>query len=275
VVQDIYHTTETAQFADLILAAAAAGEKEGTFINSERRIGVVRKIKDPPGSALADFDIFKRIAHYWGCSDLFSEWTSPAAAFEILKRVSKGQPCDITGISDYEMIERQEGIQWPYPTGTESLAQERRLFEDGKYYHHDGKAKFLFEPLTPVPEEQSEEFPYVLLTGRGSVAQWHTQTRTGKVEMLRKMHPEEVYVEIHPDDADRLKIASGDWVAVSSRRGEVKARAAVGESVNPGELFMPMHYVETNNLTYPAFDPYSREPSYKYAAVNIKPLING
>ena len=169
------------------------------------------------------------------------------------------------------MIERQGGIQWPYPSGTEYLAQERRLFEDEKYYHQDGKAKFFFEPLRPAPEERNEEFPYVLLTGRGSVAQWHTQTRTGKVEMLRKMYPEEAYLEIHPNDAGRLEIKSGDWVTVSSRRGEIKARAAVGDSVNPGELFMPMHYVETNNLTYPAFDPYSREPSYKYAAVNIKP----
>ncbi|UCF83159.1 MAG: molybdopterin oxidoreductase family protein [Desulfobacteraceae bacterium] len=270
VVQDMYHTTETAQFADLILPAAGCGEKQGTFINSERRLGVIRKIAEPPGSALPDFEIFKKIAEYWGCADLFSDWTSPAAAFEVLKRVSKDQPCDISGITDYNMIEQLGGIQWPYPEGGEALAQERRLFEDGKFYHTDGRARFFFEGITPAPEKASKAYPFVLITGRGTVAQWHTQTRTGKVEMLKKMYPAEVYVEIHLDDAARLRIRSGEWITIRSRRGEISAKASVNDTVNPGELFMPMHYFETNKLTYPAFDPYSREPSYKYAAVSAK-----
>jgi len=87
---------------------------------------------------------------------------------------------------------------------------------------------------------------------------------------LRKMYSEEVYVEIHPVDAMKLEIEQDDWIIVCSARGKVKARAAVGEKVKPGEVFMPMHYVETNKLTNPAFDPHSREPSYKYAAVNIR-----
>ncbi|MBW1896129.1 MAG: molybdopterin-dependent oxidoreductase, partial [Deltaproteobacteria bacterium] len=198
VLQDIYYTTETAQFADLILPAAGCGEKEGTFINSERRLGVIRKIVDPPGVALSDFEIFRKIADCWGCGDVFREWTSPAAVFHILKGISKGQPCDMSGISGYDMIEESGGIQWPFPEGSQALTQERRLFEDAKYYHLDGKAKFLFEEIAPPPESVSDQYPFLLLTGRGTVAQWHTQTKTGKVEMLRKMYSEEVYVEIHP-----------------------------------------------------------------------------
>ncbi|MDQ6633046.1 MAG: molybdopterin-dependent oxidoreductase, partial [Verrucomicrobiota bacterium] len=115
VVQDMYHTTETAQQADLILPAAGWGEKEGTFINSERRFGLVKKISKAPGQALSDFNIFKLIAHYWGCGNMFKEWTSPERVFQILKKLSAGQPCDFSGIEDYRMIEEAGGIQWPLP----------------------------------------------------------------------------------------------------------------------------------------------------------------
>jgi assimilatory nitrate reductase catalytic subunit len=109
----------------------------------------------------------------------------------------------------------------------------------------------------------------ILLTGRGSVAQWHTQTRTDKVEMLRKLYPARAYVQINPLDAAALGIAEGEQVRVVSRRGEVGAQAALTEEVRPGQVFMPMHYFETNQLTFPAFDPYSAEPSYKLAAVKL------
>ena len=101
VVQDMYHTTETAQRADLVLPAAGWGEKEGTFINSERRIGLVKKVARAPGQALADFHIFQLVAEYWGCGEMFAEWTSPEAVFQILKRLSARPACDITGIGDY------------------------------------------------------------------------------------------------------------------------------------------------------------------------------
>jgi assimilatory nitrate reductase catalytic subunit len=226
---------------------------------------------DPPGQALTDFEIFRRIALAWGCGDLFKDWSTPAAVFEIMKRVSKGQPCDITGIRDYDMIEQSGGIQWPCPQGLDSFAQERRLYEDEKYFHDDGKARFAFTGIEPAPESPDEAYPFVLLTGRGTVVQWHTQTRTDKVDMLKKMHPAEVYVDIHSLDAARLGIEQGQWTLVRSRRGEIHARASIGEKVRPGNVFMPMHYFETNELTFPFFDPVSHEPSYKYAAVNLEP----
>jgi assimilatory nitrate reductase catalytic subunit len=269
VVQDMYHTTETAQVADLILPAAGWGEKEGVFINSERRLGLVKKVAQAPGQALADFYIFKLIAEAWGCGDLFKAWTSPAAVFQILKRCSAGMPCDITGVEDYAMLDRRGGIQWPLPAGVELEENERRLFADGRFYHPDGKAKFLFEAPQPLPEPTSSSYPFALLTGRGASAQWHTQSRTQKSPVLQKLYPAEIYVEINPADAQRLCIQPDEWVYVSSKRGRVKARAVVMSTVQPGHLFMPMHYPETNQLTFPAFDPYSGQPAYKHCAVNI------
>jgi assimilatory nitrate reductase catalytic subunit len=290
VVQDMYHTTESAEIADLILPAAGWGEKDGVFINSERRIGLTRKVRKAPGQALSDFSIFRLIAHHWGCAELFKEWTSPEAVFRILTRLSKGMPCDITGIQGYEHLQQEGGIQWPFKRaeggdledaqcvaerGTRcdlterSVEQQRRLFEDGVFYHTDGKAKFLFEASRPMPEPANEEYPFILLTGRGTSSQWHTQTRTGKSDVLRKLYPKNAYVELNPVDAERLGILPNSTVCIRSRRGEVEATAAILGSVQPGQLFMPMHYGITNHLTADAFDPYSKQPSYKACAVTI------
>jgi assimilatory nitrate reductase catalytic subunit len=270
VVQDLYDTTETAQVADLLLPAAGSGEKDGSFINSERRIGIVQKVMDPPGEAKSDFDIFRGIADAWGCGELLSEWSSPESVFEILQRTSRGRPCDITGIRGYEELRQNGGIQWPYPEEARPEGEERRLFADGRFFTDTGRAKLLFEDPVPMPEAPDEDYPYLLLTGRGTVAQWHTQTRTGKVAMLRKLYREECFVEIHPDDARVLGIEEGNSVRVASRRAESVMNAKVDEAVKPGQLFIPMHYREANWLTYPAFDPYSFEPAYKAAAVRIE-----
>lgn len=280
VVQDMYHSTETAELADLILPAAGWGEKEGIFINSERRLGLVKKISKAPGQALSDFNIIKLAAHYWGFDEQFREWSSPEAVFQILKRCSKNQPCDITGIKDYRMLDECDGIQWPYPAAKSGRAEkdgsdlkecnERRLFERGRYYHSSGKAQFLYENPQPVLEPTDDDYPFVLLTGRGTSAQWHTQTRTGKSPVLRKLYPKNNYVEIHPEDASRLGIEEGGKVKVMSKRGDVIASAYITKVVRKGQVFMPMHYATTNHLTFPSFDPYSRQPSYKHAAVSIE-----
>ena len=271
VVQDMFYDTETAQLAHLILPAAGCGEKDGTLINSERRIGLVRKIMDPPGEALPDFEIFRRIARAWGCENLFSEWTTPEAVFSILKNLSRGTPCDFSGISGYSMIEEAGGIQWPF-TGAAVSAKERRLFEDGNFYHPDGKARFLFEDVMEPPETIDTEYTHILMTGRGSVSQWHTLTRSDKAPVLKRISPDPDYVEISPQDAAGIGIAPDDPVLVSSRRGEARVRAKISDGIQPGQLFMPMHYVQTNNLTISSFDTYSKQPSFKWAAVKIKKL---
>lgn len=270
VVQDMYHTTETARIGDLYLPAAGWGEKEGTFINSERRFGLVKKVARAPGQALADFSIFKLIADAWGCGDLFREWESPEAVFQILKRLSAGRPCDITGIRDYRMLDERGGLQWPFPKANPPDDNERRLFEDGRFHHADGRAKFLFEASRPMPEPPTRAYPLLLLTGRGSAAQWHTETRTAKSPVLRKLAPQGVYVEISPADARGLGVRQNDYVMVESQRGSVRARAFVTHSVRPGQVFVPMHYPTVNQLTDAVFDPYSRQPSYKACAVRVR-----
>lgn len=275
VVQDMYATTETAAFADLVLPAAGWGEKEGIFINSERRLGMIKQVAKAPGQALSDFRIFKLIAEAWGCGEMFRQWESPEAAFHLLKACSEGMPCDITGIDDYRMIDEKRGIQWPLPAGeTVDRLSERRLFEDGQFYTPDGRARFWFEAPRPLPEPTTSAYPFTLLTGRGSSSQWHTQTRTGKSEVLRKLYPSAPYVEVSPKDAAALGIRANEWVLVRSQRGQVRARAFVSHVVQPGQVFMPMHDAMTNRLTFAAFDPYSRQPSYKACAVRIEPAPN-
>lgn len=274
VVQDMYATTETAQRAHLVLPAAGWGEKEGTFINSERRFGVVKRVARAPGQALSDFAIFKLVAEAWGRGDMFRTWESPDAVFHILRELSRGQPCDFTGISGYEQIDACGGIQWPLPQGhaPEDLPRERRLFEDGRFPHPDGRARFLFEAPRSVAELVRERYPFVLLTGRGSSSQWHTQTRTAKSATLRALYPQDPYVEICPSDAENLGIGPSEWVMVVSERGSLRARAFVTPTVQPGQVFIPMHDARTNQLTMPSFDPYSRQPAYKHAAVAVRPL---
>ncbi len=271
VVQDLYPTTETAQLADIVLPAAGWGEKEGTFINSERRYGRIKRVVRAPGQALADFSIFKLVADAWGCGDMFAEWSSPEAVFGILQRLSAGRPCDITGIEGYDHLDAAGGIQWPAVSGPPD--RERRLFGDGRFFHPDGKARFVWEEPRPVAEPTSEEFPFVLLTGRGSSSQWHTQTRTSKSAILRTLYPEKPYVEISPADASALGVVADEWVVVRSARGEMEARAYVTPTVAPGQIFVPMHYAGTNRLTNASFDPYSRQPSYKSAAVGVRRVV--
>ena len=297
VVQDMFTTTDTARGADLLLPAAGWGEKEGTFINSERRIGLTKKVSRAPGEALTDFNIFRLLAHYWGCGEMFAEWSSPEAAFQILKRLSAGQPCDITGVADYKHLDECGGIQWPWTeescrlqvegsklssaSAAENLQpstfnlqpeKERRLFADGKFFTPDGKAKFLFDAPRPVAEPTDEEFPFVMLTGRGTSAQWHTNTRTGKSAILRTLYPANAYVEIHPSDISRLGLVANKPVAVISRRGRIECAAVASPSVQPGHIFIPMHYDVTNQLTRTEYDPHSRQPSYKYCAVRLEKI---
>ncbi len=272
VVQDMYATTETARLAHLVLPAAGWGEKDGTFINSERRIGTIKKVREAPGQALADFAIFKLVAEAWGCGDMFRRWSSPTATFDLLKSLTKDRPCDITGIRDYDHLDQAGGIQWPYPEHNPDDRPQRRLLEDGRFFHADEKAMFLFEAPRPLPEPTSEPYPYLLLTGRGTVAQWHTETRTRQSPVLRKLSAPGAICEINPVDARRLQIRTQDAIRIASQRGSIVASAFVTPTISAGQVFLPMHEGTINQLTDAVFDPYSRQPAYKSCAVQIAKL---
>lgn len=153
-----------------------------------------------------------------------------------------------------------------YSTG--STADELS-FADGRFFTPDERARFIVADPGPPAEKTSARYPFVLLTGRGSSSQWHTQTRTSKSPVLRELYPQTAYVELNPADAAALEIEPHDWVNVKSARGSMRARAFVTETVQAGQVFVPMHYAETNRLTFPSFDPYSRQPSYKHCAVDV------
>ncbi len=274
VVQDGFHPTPTTTFADLVLPAAIWGEKEGTYTNSERRVSKANKACEPPGEARPDFDIFLDLAAALGVRDeLFPGWQTPRDAFEEWKKVSAGRLCDYSGMT-YEAIEQHGGIQWPFPAGATDPEAPRRLYADGLFQTDDGKARLLPVSWEPFPEQPNEEFPFVLNTGR-TVEHWHTRTKTANVPILEWLSPR-AWVEMNPRDARGLRLKPQDSVDVVSRRGRVRAiELRLTETVAPGQVFMPFHFAEANanQITQNAFDPYSREPNYKQAAVRVEKAL--
>jgi assimilatory nitrate reductase catalytic subunit len=263
VVQDGFHPIPTSEIADLVLPAAIWGEKEGTFTNSERRVSKVNRAVLPPGEAKPDFEIFLEVAKKLGCEEkLFPGWKVPEDAFNEWRRVSHGRLCDYSEIS-YERLEREGSLQWG---GV-------RLYQDGKFPSVDGKAKLWCIECRPSPEEPNENYPFLLNTGR-TVEHWHTRTKTGKIPLLESMAPE-AWVEIHPKDAQKLRLQPNERVTLRSQRGKIdKIGVRITATVSPGQLFVPFHYAEANanNLTVAEFDPISREPNYKQCAVQIEKI---
>jgi ferredoxin-nitrate reductase len=311
VVQDLF-LTETAELADVVLPGATWGEKLGTFTNVDRTVHISEKAVEPPGEARADLDIFLDYARRMDFRDRDGDplipWTGPEDVFDAWKKCSAGRPCDYTGIS-YDRLRGGSGIQWPCtgdaPDGTERLYTDGVFNTDPDYcetYGHDlttgaefteqeyrakqpGERAFLHAAdYQPSPEVTSDDYPMLLTTGR-TVYHFHTRTKTGRAPQLNAAAPGP-WVELNPDDAKRLGIADGDLVGVSSPRGAIQAPARIC-GVRPGVVFVPFHYgyfdVErgdripraANELTITAWDPVSKQPIFKVAAVRIAKLADG
>ena len=273
VVQDIYEDTHTAQLADLFLPSVPGIKKEGVFINTERRLSKMNPIIAKEEGEKSDFEIFYGIGQALGMGSLLDNWKTPRDVFELLKKCSKGMPCDITGVT-YEMLEGPEmsgsrGVQWPFREGDVLVEDERRLYEDGNYYTPSKKVKFHFEDIAENPTVASKEFPYIFNSGRGTVGQWHTQVRSREIE-ANKIYSKESYVLMNPELAKELNIAENERVKIASQNGVTNEFNVVySDTVKKDHLYAPMHYIETNSLTPSVYDPYSKEPSYKTVAVNI------
>jgi formate dehydrogenase alpha subunit len=256
VVQDIF-LSETAQLADVVLPATSFAEKDGTFTNTERRVQRLRTAIEPVGDSRPDWLITCQIARSMGAKGF--DFDHPS---QILDEIADVTPS--YGGINYSRLE-EGGLQWPCPTedhpGTPILHTE--LFSRGKGH---------FVPLEykPPAELPDDDYPLVLTTDR-SLFQFHTGTMTRRVRGLNIFRDEEL-VEINPGDAEALGIADGDILQVTSRRGEVTARARVTESSPAGTIAMTFHFAEspTNELTNPALDPVAKIPEFKVCAVRIR-----
>jgi formate dehydrogenase alpha subunit len=256
VVQDIF-LSETAQLADVVLPGVSFAEKEGTFTNTERRVQRVRKAIEPRGESRPDWEISCQLGKMMGAKGFDFKNAS-----QIMDEIASLTP-SYGGIS-FRRLEKG-GLQWPCPTpdhpGTPILHTQQFT---------RGKGRFVPLGYKPPMELPDKNYPLVLTTGR-SLYHFHTGTMTRRVEGLNvlKKYGE---VEINPADASRLGIADGNKVKVSSRRGEVVARASVTETSPPGVVFMTFHFAESpaNRLTNPALDPVSKIPEYKVCAVRVK-----
>ncbi|MEG1002216.1 MAG: molybdopterin oxidoreductase family protein [Clostridium sp.] len=270
VVQDLYADTDTAKICDLFLPAIPGVKKTGAYINTERRVSRMVPLLKKEANELTDFEILKGIGKALGREKALEKWNTTKDAFNMLKRCSEGMPCDITGI-DYDKLEGSKGIQWPFKEGEKLDSDNRRLFENNKFYTPNGKMKFIYEDVKVNIDMPTKEYPYIFNTGRGTVGQWHTQTRTREIPIVNKTTPKEAYIEISKDIAEKLNICDGDKIIVTSSNGiSVEVNGKINSGLPYNQLYGPMHYIETNRLTKGVYDSYSREPSYKYATVNVE-----
>uniref|UniRef100_UPI001304B3D9 molybdopterin oxidoreductase family protein n=1 Tax=Cryobacterium sp. M91 TaxID=2048294 RepID=UPI001304B3D9 len=300
--------------ADVVLPAAGWGEKTGTFTNVDRTVHLSDKAVEPPGEARSDLDIFldysARMNFRTKSGTPLLDWAGPEDGFRAWQDCSRGRPCDYTGIT-YERLRGGNGIQWPcndeHPDGTV------RLYGDGVFatkpddcetFGHDlltgasvgeqafralethGRAVFKAAPYAPPHEEPDADFPLRYTTGR-TAYQFHTRTRTGRARQLNNAAPS-AWLEISVLDADRLDIVEGDTVRVTSRRGELVVPARVS-NVREGTVFAPFHYgywdsgrpgpdghpTAANELTMTEWDPVSKQPLFKNAAVRVEKVADG
>ena len=273
VVQDISNRPETLKYADVILPAATWTEKEGTMTNSERRIAYLNKVVDAPGEALPDADIICRFAQKMGYHGF--DFQNASAIYDEHARLTAGTNIDISGLN-YSTIQAKKTVQWPFPEG-ETGYGTARLFTNKKFYTPSTKAVIHPVPDDITSEKPDGDFPFILTTGRIR-DQWHTMAKTGKVNKL-KQHIQQAFLEIHPEDARRLHLKDGDIAVVSSRRGEVRVKASVSATIKRGVVFLPMHWGKilnndlnrANNITSQLIDPISKEPDFKFCAVQVQP----
>ncbi len=255
VVQDIF-LTETAQLADVVLPGASFAEKDGTFSNTERRVQRVRKAIEPIGQSRPDWAIIQELSNrmdypmnYAGPEQIFAEIASLTPSYAGM---------------NYDRLE-QGGLQWPCPA----------VEHPGTKYLHQGQftrglGKFHGVTDTPPAEQPDQQYPFTLNTGR-RLTHYHTGTMTRRSRGLQEMMPED-YLELHPTDAAKLGVTTGDLVKMASRRGEVQIKAKLTEDVRPGSVFCSFHFTEVpvNYLTNPARDPIAKIPELKVCAVRIE-----
>ncbi|MET4701644.1 ferredoxin-nitrate reductase [Constrictibacter sp. MBR-5] len=302
IVQDIF-PTETTELADIVLPAAGWGEKTGTFTNVDRTVHISHKAVEPPGEARSDLDIFLDYARRMDFRDKdgaqLVKWHDPEGAFEAWKDCTRGRLCDYTGLS-YAKLTGCSGIPWPCneqnPEGTKRLYEHHQFetaFEACESFGHDLATGGLTEPTAykaadpkgraflkaadyqPPHEAPDDTYPFWVSTGR-LVYHFHTRTKTGRSERLNAAAPD-LAIQMNAEDAAALGIEDGGWAELRSRRGRLEGKVRCGD-IERGRIFLPFHYGywdepermrAANELTLFEWDPVSKQPHFKYAAVQM------
>jgi len=261
--QDIF-MNETGEYADVVLPAASFAEKDGTFTNSDRRVQLIRPGIVSPGEARPDWiiiqDLASRVEEKLEIkASIGFDFENPSQIWDEMAELTP----PFQGIS-HERIQKEDGVHWPCPTpdhpGTPYLFAES--FPRGK----GALTPLAYRPSLELPDD---EYPLILSTGR-VLYHWHggTMTRRSKLDDI---YPEAL-VEVHPSDAEKIGIYTGDWVKMRSRRGEIEVKTLVTERSPVGMVFLPFHFVEAaaNILTLDARDPQAKIPDYKVCAVAVE-----
>ena len=263
VVQEISSKPETLQYADVVLPAATWTEKEGTMTNAERRISYLHKITDAPGEALPDAEIITRFAHKMGFEKEFDYLGKSDKIFAEHAALTKGTSIDISHLT-YDIL-KNNTYQWG----------NKRLFEDKNFYTPNQKAQIHGCDDENKSEKPTSEHPLILTTVRIR-DQWHTMSRSGKVNKLNQ-HISEPLLEINPSDAKLRQISDGEMVEIGNARGKMRARATFTEDIKRGVIALPIHWGKrngldlsrVNNITNNLIDPRSKEPDFKFSTVEV------
>lgn len=257
--------SETAALADVVLPVTQWAEETGTTTSLEGRVLLRQQAVTAPDGVRSDLEVLHGLAALLGHGKGFP--TDPEEVFDELRRASAGGPADYAGIT-YGRIAAENGVFWPCPD--EQHAGTPRLFLD-RFATDDGRARFVPVTHRPAAEETDREYPVVLTTGR-VVAQYQSGAQTRRVDELNAAAPGP-FVELHPRLAERIGVAEGDPVAVTSRRGRTVAPARITGAIRQDTVFMPFHWAgegRANTLTNPALDPVSRMPEFKVCAVRVE-----
>ncbi|MFF7178706.1 molybdopterin-dependent oxidoreductase [Streptomyces sp. NPDC008121] len=275
ITQDAFADTETNAYADVVLPAALWTETDGVLINSERNLTLAQAAADPPGEAMADWRIISRVAQAMGYEKAFA-YDTAEEVFEEIKRAGNPRTGYDLGGATYARL-RTGSVQWPAAEGGPARNPIRYVDDTGAgpvFPTPSGRAVFHPRPHVDPAEMPDDDHPFVLNTGRLQ-HQWHTMTKTGRVARLNKLNPSP-FVEVHPDDAERLSLREGDRVEIASRRGRAVLPAVVTDRVAPGACFAPFHWndlfgadLSVNAVTNDAVDPLSFQPELKVCAVAL------
>ena len=306
VVNDAY-PTETTDLADVVLPSALWGEKHGTFTNADRTVHLAEKAVSPPKEARSDLDIWVDYAHRMGFRDnsgrLIPRWTTPQEVFDAWRECSRGRPCDYSALS-YDRLRRTSGIQWPCtedaPNGTARLYTDP-VFPTGvdecEIYGHDlstggtltrdeyktrmieTEARLTAVHYYPSPHAPDDDYPMSLVTGR-TATHFHTRTKTARVRTLDDVEPY-AWAQISDADAQRYGLKEGDRVRIATKHGALDLPLRVG-ACRDNTVFVPFHYGEklgvgapANRLTITAWDPVSKQPTFKLVGARIEYLEEG